>query len=163
VVHHVAELLLIWGANTEGRPVQSYRKVLRYRFAGLTNEEKVRFIIYAPGEQPPSLPAAIIATFEEYRGPPYLPNLPKSVPIVPIRREWYSNKVHCTRTMLPMILGYALSIHKLQGATCDYVILNPGKKEFASGLLLVGATRTKTFETLAFAPFPNYSRFQQVH
>jgi len=132
--------------------------------AGLTNgsEGKVRFIIYAPGEQPPSLPAAIIATFEEYRGPPYLPDLPKSVPIVPVRREWFSNKIHCTRTMLPMILGYALSIHKLQGATCDYVILNPGKKEFASGLLLVGATRTKTFETLAFAPYPNFSRFQQV-
>jgi hypothetical protein len=29
--------------------------------------------------------------------------------------------------------------------------------------LLVGATRTKTFENLAFAPFPNFSRFEQVN
>ena len=64
--------------------------------------------------------------------------------------------------MLPIILGYALSIHKLQGSTCDKVIFNPGEKEFASGLLLVGATRTKTYEGLAFHPFPNFERFEQV-
>jgi ATP-dependent exoDNAse (exonuclease V) alpha subunit len=62
-----------------------------------------------------------------------------------------------------MILGYALSIHKLQGSTCDRVILNPGPKEFAAGLLLVGATRTKTFQGLAFHPMPNYIRFEQVN
>ncbi len=65
--------------------------------------------------------------------------------------------------MLPLILGYALLIHKLQGSTCERVILNPGKKEFASGLLLVGATRTKSFEGLAFDPYPNFTRFQQVN
>ena len=64
--------------------------------------------------------------------------------------------------MLPIILGYALSIHKLQGTTCDKVILNPGEKEFASGLLLVGASRTKTYQGLAFNPFPNFERFEQV-
>ena len=73
-----------------------------------------------------------------------------------------SNNVHCTRLMLPIILGHALSIHKLQGSTCEKVILNPGEKEFASGLLLVGATRTKTYQGLAFQPFPNFERFEQV-
>jgi hypothetical protein len=35
--------------------------------------------------------------------------------------------------------------------------------EFALGLLLVGATRTKTFEGLAFtSPFPNFLRFAQI-
>jgi ATP-dependent exoDNAse (exonuclease V) alpha subunit len=133
--------------------------------AGLTNGAvgTIHSIIYAEGHAPPALPAAIIGIFDNYKGPPYLPGLAKSVPIVPTRREWFANKIHCTRTMLPIILGYALSIHKLQGSTCDHVILNPGKKEFASGLLLVGATRTKTFENLAFAPFPNFSRFEQVN
>ena len=63
--------------------------------------------------------------------------------------------------MLPMILGYALSIHKLQGATIDKVILNAGPKEFALGLLFVGASRVKSFEGLALDPFPNYDRFAQ--
>jgi hypothetical protein len=132
---------------------------------GLTNGSigTVYAIIYAQGEVPPALPVAIIGIFQDYTGPPYLKDVPKSVPIVPVRREWFSNKIHCTRTMLPLILGYALSIHKLQGSTCERVILNPGKKEFASGLLLVGATRTKSFEGLAFDPYPNFTRFQQVN
>jgi ATP-dependent exoDNAse (exonuclease V) alpha subunit len=133
--------------------------------AGLTNGAvgRIHAIIYGENQQPPSLPVGIIATFDDYKGPPFLPNLEKSVPIVPVRRDWHANKIHCTRTMLPIILGYALSIHKLQGSTCERVILNPGKKEFANGLLLFGATRTKRFENLAFAPFPNYSRFLQVN
>ena len=65
--------------------------------------------------------------------------------------------------MLPLILGYALSIHKLQRSTCERVILNLGKKEFALGLLLVVATRTKSFEGLPFDLYPNFTRFQQVN
>ena len=45
----------------------------------------------------------------------------------------------------------------------DKVILNPGRTEFALGLLLVGATRTKTFEGMSFDPFPNFDRFEQVN
>jgi hypothetical protein len=133
--------------------------------AGLTNGAvgTVHSIIYEEGEKPPSLPTAIIVIFNDYIGPSYLPGIPNAVPIVPVRREWYANKIHCSRTMLPIILGYALSIHKLQGSTCDRVILNPGKKEFAVGLLLVGATRTKTFEGLAISPYPNFARFEQVN
>ena len=47
---------------------------------------------------------------------------------------------------------------------CEKIILNPGEKEFATGLLLVGATRTKSFRDLAFVdPFPHFSRFEQVN
>jgi hypothetical protein len=91
---------------------------------GLTNGTvgRIHAIIYSENQQPPSLPAGIIATFDDYKGPPFLPNLVKSVPIVPVRRDWHANKIHCTRTMLPIILGNALSIHKLQGSTCEQVI-----------------------------------------
>jgi ATP-dependent exoDNAse (exonuclease V) alpha subunit len=65
--------------------------------------------------------------------------------------------------MLPMILGYAMSIQRLQGDTMGKVILNQGKTEFALSLLLVGATRTKTFEGLAFtSTFPNFFCFAQI-
>ena len=96
--------------------------------AGLTNGSVgvVHSIIYEENVKPPALPVAIIATFRDYIGPSYLPDVPKSVPICPVKRDWMSNNVHCTRHMLPIILGYALSIHKLQGSTCEKVILNPG-------------------------------------
>jgi ATP-dependent exoDNAse (exonuclease V) alpha subunit len=86
-----------------------------------------------------------------------------AIPICPVSKKFFSGKKDCTRLMLPMILGYAISIHRLQGDTMGKVILNPGVKEFALGLLLVGATRTKTFEGLAFtSPFPNFDCFAQI-
>lgn len=82
--------------------------------------------------------------------------MPKSVVISQVQRQWQNHGTHT------LILGYALTIHKLQGATCDKVILNLGPKEFALELLLVVATSTKTYENLAFHPFPDYEGFQQV-
>ena len=64
--------------------------------------------------------------------------------------------------MLPIILAYALSIHKLQGNTSETLIMNAGENEFAAGLLRVGCTRTKTTKGLSFLPFPNYEHFLQA-
>ena len=132
--------------------------------AGLTNGTKgiVRGIIYAANSKPPALPICLIVTFDRYYGPSFIESLPKSVPICPVRREWFSQQITCTRTMLPLILGYALSIHKLQGETLEKVILNIGAKEFQTGLTLVGASRVKSFEGLAFKPYPNFERFEQI-
>ena len=129
--------------------------------AGLTNGAAgtVTHILYKEGHAPPELPLAVIVSFDNYKGPTLLPDYPSSVPIVPIRRTWNQNlpkDKQCARTMLPLMLGYALSIHKLQGATYDKVIVNVGDTEFALGITHVGVTRTKSFEGLAFDPFPNF-------
>ena len=134
--------------------------------AGLVNGAigHVHSIIYGEGEKPPQMPRGIIATFEGYIGPSYLPDVPNSVPIVPVRRTWIFKGKTCNRTQLPLIPSYALSIHRLQGATEDKIILNPGNVEFAAGLLLVGASRTKALEDLAFDdPMPNFVRFEMVN
>ena len=119
------------------------------------------------GEKPPALPVAVIAVFDKYYGAQYEwreeLNMPRNaIPICPISRKFFSGSKDCMRLMLPMVLGYAMTIHRLQGDTVDKVILNPGDTEFALGLLLVGATRTKSFEGLAFQPFPNFERFDQI-
>ena len=132
--------------------------------AGLTNGAKgiVKGIIYAPNTKPPALPICLIVAFDKYYGPSFIESIPNSVPICPVRREWYSQKKLLSRSMVPLILGYALSIHKLQGETLDKVILNIGDREFQAGLSLVGASRVRSFEGLSFSPFPNYDRFQQI-
>ena len=107
----------------------------------------VHSIIYDKNEKPPQLPKAIIATFAGYIGPSFL-GIKNSVPIVPVRRTWISQGRERSCTQLPLIPGYALTIHKLQGGTEPMVILNVGPTEYAAGLLLVGATRTKHFEDL---------------
>lgn len=97
---------------------------------GLTNgsQGKVHYILYRTGEAPPALPAAVVCTFDSYSGPDFIPGLPKSVPVTPLAKDWFQHRTPCQRRMLPLILGYALSIHKLQGSTCQRVILNAGPK-----------------------------------
>ena len=60
------------------------------------------------------LPRAILVTFEGYIGPtfPNKDNIQKLVPIVPVTHSWKQNRKRMARTMLPVILGYALTIHK---------------------------------------------------
>jgi hypothetical protein len=126
--------------------------------AGLTNGAKGTFhsVIYKEGEKPPQLPVAIIGVFDKYNGAQFdssadLDMPDNAIPICPVSRKFFSGKKDCTRLMLPMILGYAMSIHRLQGDTMGKVILNPGETEFALGLLLVGATRTKTLHSHALS------------
>ena len=131
---------------------------------GLVNgaEGTVHSILYLPGQAPPELPAGVIVIFKDYKGPPFLTDVPGSVPVHPISRTWRVDSVTQSRRMLPLLLGYALSIHKIQGSTCDKVILHAGPREFTLGLMLVGTTRTKTIQDLAFQPFPSWDRFEQI-
>ena len=129
--------------------------------AGFTNGATgyVHSILYNQRSNPLSLPEAIIATFEAYLGPPCLKHVSQCVPIIPVRRQWMRNGVSYSRKQLPIILGYGLSIHKLQGSTCDRLILNPGRREFAAGLMFVGATWTKILQRLLLDPMPNFDHF----
>ena len=39
IVYHMPELVLIWGANIEGRPLQSYKQVLRHLLKYMFKDE----------------------------------------------------------------------------------------------------------------------------
>ena len=60
--------------------------------AGLTNGAigHVHSIIYEPGKGPPSLPNAIIATFEGYLGTAWREEIPNSVVIKPYTRDEFN-------------------------------------------------------------------------
>ena len=129
--------------------------------AGLTNGAKgtVKYLLYKNGEKPPSMPVAILAFFPKYLGPSYIKEAEKVVPIIPVTKTWHENKKTCSRTMFPLVPGYATSIHKAQGATLSRVIVNLGPVEYSTGLAYTAISRCKTFENLAFLPFPNGARF----
>jgi ATP-dependent DNA helicase PIF1 len=123
----------------------------------------VRYIIYEDGKLPPNdQPALIICQFPDYIGPSYLQTEEKMVPIVPMTRNWFEKNKQFSRTQYPIILGWAITIHKSQGMTLDEIILDVGEKEFATRLTYTDTTRTQNFGLLAFDPFPNYHRFAKI-
>ena len=56
----------------------------------------------------------------------------------------------------------AVSIHSSQGATLNFVIVNLGNREFATGLTYVAPTRVRKVENLYFDPMPTYPRLKSM-
>ena len=116
-------------------------------------------VIYMPGHKPPDLPDMILVKVDQYLGPSVCGDPgDKIVPIVPITRQWFKNKVSCTRTALPLVPSYSMTVHKLQGASLDRVIANLGEKEFALGLAYTALSHCKTLEQLYFEEMPPQTR-----
>ena len=131
--------------------------------AGLTNGAKgiVKHIIYEPDTKPPkSLPLFVIVSFEQYIGPNYK-DLEKCYPITPEDKSWVEGSKTFHRTMLPLNMGYAISIHNSQGKSIDNLIANIGSNEFANGLTYTALSRVRKFENIYFEPFFNFDRFDK--
>ncbi len=66
--------------------------------------------------------------------------------IVPYNYEYEDEKVTVVRCQFPLILAYAVSIHKSQGCTLDYAIIDLGTSLFCPALGYVALSRCKTLE-----------------
>jgi hypothetical protein len=67
----------------------------------------------------------------------------------------------CTRTMLPLRLAYAMTVHKCQGLTLPKVVVNLGPKEMSLGLTYVAISRVKRFTDLVVESH-DYSRIREL-
>ena len=115
---------------------------------------KVVDIIYPQNKSPrDGLPTVVMVEFDKYSGPPFIKNSPKLVPIVPVKRKLDCPCYSCSRTQIPLRLGWGTTIHRCQGMTIGsgesnrYVIINPGSRKFESlnpGALFVALSRAKT-------------------
>ena len=73
-------------------------------------------------------PSMVIVQFPTYLGPSFLPDEENCVPILPMKKHHFDKKDH-TRTAFPLLLGYALTIHKVSLQfvcmyVCMYVCMN---------------------------------------
>jgi ATP-dependent DNA helicase PIF1 len=67
-----------------------------------------------------------------------------TVDITPEEYEYEDEKVTVNRVQFPLMLAWSVSIHKMQGATLDYCIIDLGTSLFACGMGYVALSRCKT-------------------
>ena len=115
---------------------------------------RVKDIIYRDGRKPSDgLPDVVMVEFPSYTGPPFIPENPKVVPIVPVKRRIDCFCHSCTKEQVPLRPGWASTLHRCQGMTIGsgetyrYIVIHPGTRSFESktpGALFVALSRAKS-------------------
>ncbi len=107
-----------------------------------------------------SLPAVVLVEVDGYVGSvSMLVNGRNVVSIFPRTATWKNGGNTCSREQFPLILAFAITIHKSQGLTLAKVVLNLAMPDFCQGLTYVGLSRVRRIQDLAFKiPF-SYDRF----
>ncbi|KAK3915748.1 ATP-dependent DNA helicase [Frankliniella fusca] len=119
----------------------------------------VKHIVYELGQKPPSIPMCVLVQFESVDLHDLQINY---VPITPICNTWYRSGVLCSRIQLPIALCWACTIHKSQGLTLKFMVLDAGKSEFALGLLYVALSRVPDKESLCLVLALTLDRLNSV-
>ena len=110
-------------------------------------------IVYREGRKPPNdQPAVVLVDFPKYCGPPFLPSLPRVVPVAPVERV-LDCRCRCSRTTIPLIPAWGITFRKSQGMTvgegCDAecVVVHPAAPGFEkshTGGLYTACSRAKS-------------------
>lgn len=95
-------------------------------------------------------PLCLLVELHQYCGPLFIPSHPKIIPVPPFHANFQFKGQSCTRIQFPVVLAWALTIHKSQGMTLDKAIIDLGIKEYQSGLTFVAISRVKALKDLAF-------------
>ncbi|KAI3899199.1 hypothetical protein MKW92_016429, partial [Papaver armeniacum] len=119
-------------------------------------------VLYLNGKKPPlDMPVAVMVEFDKYTGPQVYDGS-SVIPITPITTSWISSSgVTCQRTQLPLILCWAITVHKSQGLTLDQTVVDIGSRESLS-LTFVALSRTKRLSDLAFCSMFNFERLAKI-
>ena len=64
-------------------------------------------------------------------------------------------KLYVHRKQFPLILAFAVTVHKCQGLSLDCAIMDLGDQVFCHGMAYVALSRVKTFENLHLITFRN--------
>ena len=134
--------------------------IRNYLNLGLSNGTTgiVKEIVYEPGKSAPALPKFVLVDFgTSYTGSSFFPDDESKrgwFPVFPVKNTSYTMNKNGTngfaehsRTMLPLKLCWAWTIHKAQGMSIDNnLVVNLGDKEMDHGLTYVALSRVTKFK-----------------
>lgn len=139
-----------------GSRVMLRRNILTSK--GLVNGaiRAVTDIVVRPDQ--PEMPLCIMVRFDNYSGQ----TVNGSVPIAPVEASWTSRGYECKRIQFPLMLAFAITIHKSQGLTLEQVVVELGEHESSLGMSYVALSRVKTLNGLALINAYDFSRFSRI-
>jgi len=97
------------------------------------------------------LPDFILIEFDDYCGPAFLSSHSKYIPVPPFQGEFSYDGMACKHVQFPIVLAWAIIIHKCQGMTLSKVVIDIGKKEMQNGLIFVAISHVRCKEDLVFS------------
>ena len=88
-----------------------------------------------------------MVAFDKYDGPPYVVDGSELrdvkgrlvVPILRVQQDFNFKGNTCSRMQFPLVVSYAITVHKSQSVTLSQVVCDISASEFASGLAYVAA------------------------
>ena len=83
------------------------------------------------------------------------------VPLLPITWTWDKGSCKHSRTMFPVVLAYAITIHKFQSLTLKRIVIDISRRDFQTGLTYVGISRVNELGGIMFDCFFDISRFTE--
>lgn len=100
------------------------------------------------------IPEAILIYFDDPTVGTGLKNVDGYVPISPVCVTYQGTRVYgdIERRMLPEILSWAVTLHKLQGTTLEKAVIDLEKRNFAKGQIYVALSRVKSHSPIRFGP-----------
>jgi len=107
-------------------------------------------------------PQSLLIAVDGYNGPALFTRQDgkKVVPIFSVLREWEGTRGSCSRRQFPITLAFALTIHKSQCLTLNWVVLDVKEKDKIAGLTYVAISRVKKLSGLMFERGFDMERFQ---
>jgi ATP-dependent DNA helicase PIF1 len=124
----------------------------------------VRVIKFTDGQNASTLPLYVLVEFDDYTGTSVDPDHPRMVPIAPLKIAFdFRAGLTGSREQIPLALGWALTIHKAQGLTLLWIILNLGESEMQVGISFVGCSRVKSYKGLAFEKSFAWQRMEKIN
>ena len=109
----------------------------------------------------------LVVDVPHYKGPAFWPDHPTWIPVPPVEVRHAKNQAW-SRTQLPVVLAFGMTVHKSQGLTFrGHTLLDfrhqPTYQPVAKlGLAFVGMSRCTDFARQAFRNLPAFSEFRKI-